>query len=455
MNLKMLLFASVSLVVFASCQSSDDDPYMTLETKTLAVEAEGGLFTVDLASNVYYRVNNDCQAEGSDNHWAVIDSYETQGEITKFSIKVSENSSTAPRVGAIRFIGDDVTPLKLAINQKMIVPKGINPTTESIKAVTTEAVFKVFGDKEWRATCSDTDVTISPESGVGECDVKLTFPENKKFSKRTIKVKVTIVDDKDYEYTLVQNAFLGILADWDLNSITASTSETFADSEAQSVFPGANGKYVAPSTGNGKIEYWAGDRTGYVKQTAVCNRAVGGNGDPYISGAIPGDYWYVYGNMKGEVIPAGTKIHFYFVTKLGTMCSSYWMIEFKDGEEWKPALPTSTIQESATETVTGATIDYSATVTYNFAGLLLDTSNNGAYIPAEGTFTTTKDMEEIVLRFGQAGRLCLNGAKFSGKYIDCTHASGQTRFSAQHPSNPDTGAAVKLYNQHVLLEIVE
>ena len=41
MNLKMLLFASVSLVLFASCHNSDD-PYMTLATKTLDVEAEGG-----------------------------------------------------------------------------------------------------------------------------------------------------------------------------------------------------------------------------------------------------------------------------------------------------------------------------------------------------------------------------------------------------------------------------
>lgn len=126
MNLKMLLFASVSLVLFASCHNSDD-PYMTLATKTLDVEAEGGLFTVDLSSNVYYRVNNDCQTDGSDSHWAVVDSHETQGEITKFTIKVSENSSTSSRVGAIRFIGDDVTPLKLVITQKMIVPKGISP----------------------------------------------------------------------------------------------------------------------------------------------------------------------------------------------------------------------------------------------------------------------------------------------------------------------------------------
>ena len=105
---------------------------MTLATKTLDVEAEGGLFTVDLSSNVYYRVNNDCQTDGSDSHWAVVDSHETQGEITKFTIKVSENSSTSSRVGAIRFIGDDVTPLKLVITQKMIVPKGISPITESI-----------------------------------------------------------------------------------------------------------------------------------------------------------------------------------------------------------------------------------------------------------------------------------------------------------------------------------
>ena len=48
MNLKMLLFASVSLVLFASCHNSDD-PYMTLATKTLDVEAEGGLFTEAIA----------------------------------------------------------------------------------------------------------------------------------------------------------------------------------------------------------------------------------------------------------------------------------------------------------------------------------------------------------------------------------------------------------------------
>ncbi len=454
MKLKMLLSAGLSLALLASCQDAKE-PYMTLETKTLEVEAKGGLFTVDLSANVYYRVNNDCTDESGETHWAVIESQQTQGETTKFTINVSENKSTSSREGAIRFIGDYVTPLKLTITQKMNVPKGITPTTGEVDASTTEASFKVFGDKAWTAECADSDVTVSPASGDGEAEVKLTFPANKTFDKRTITVTVTIQDDAAYTYSLVQGAYSGVIADWDLNSLSASTAATFVDDSDQTVFPGTNGKYVAPSVGSGRIEYWACERTDYVAKTAICKRGVGGNGDPYISGAIPGDYWYVYGDMKGAVIPAGTKVHFYFVTKLGTMTSSYWMIEFKDGEEWKPALPTSTIQESATTTLSGADIDYSATITYNFAGLLLDTKKNGAYISAEGTFTTSKDMEEIVLRFGQAGHLCLTGSKNAGKYIDCTHESGQTRFSAQHPSDPETGAAVKEYNQHVLLEVVE
>ena len=89
----------------ASCQRAED-PYMTLATNTLNVEPEGGVFTVDLSANVYYRVNNDCQTDGGENYWAVIDSYETQGDVTRFTIKVSENTTTAARVGSVRFIED-------------------------------------------------------------------------------------------------------------------------------------------------------------------------------------------------------------------------------------------------------------------------------------------------------------------------------------------------------------
>ena len=459
MNLNKLLWASTAIVALASCQTASD-PYMTLETKSLSLEVDGGTATVKLFTNVYYRVNNDC-TDDAGNYWARITDTEVDGDATTFHIKYDANEKSVVRTGTVRFIGDGVTPLKLTLNQKAVAPKGINPNFVELPFTENTTTFTVLDEREWTAECEDKGVVISPASGKGVTNVTVTLPENSTISGRKINVNVAIKGDQTYTFAIDQKKYVGILADWAFKESLSETQKTFADSENQSVFPGTNGKYVAASTGEGKLEYYAVERTGYSvaagKSKAVCKRGVGakGGGDPYVAGTIPGDYWLVTASMGGKVIPAGTKIHFYFVTKLGTMCSNYWMIEFKDGEEWKPALPTSTLQESATETLSGAPINYSATITYNFAGMLLDSSNNGAYIPAEGVFTTTKDMDEIVLRFGQAGRLCLNGAKFAGKYIDWTHASGQTRFSAQHPSNPETGAAIKEYNQHVLLEIVE
>lgn len=454
MRLKKLLYACLPLAVLASC--ADEEPYMTLASKTLDVEATGGTYTVDLTSNVYYRVNNDCQLDDESANWAEISQQAKSGDVTTYAIKVAENTTTTARTGTIRFIGDKVTPLKYTINQTGVVPRGIDPVTATVEADATEATFSVFCDnKEWTATCSDADVTVSPASGIGNGDVKLTFPANKKLTPRTITVNVAISGNAVYTYTLEQGAYYGILADWDFASIKDNIASTFVDDADQSSFPGTNGKYVSASTGSGKIEYYAAERTGYKKVKVACKRGVGGNGDPYISGTIPGDYWYVTSDLNGEVIPAGTKIHFYFVTKFGKMTSNLWMLEFKDGDTWSPALPASTVQESATVGMTGAAVDYSAAVTYNVNCSLLDSSKNGTYTAVEGTFTTTKDMTSVVMRFGQAGHLGLAGSDYDGKYLDQTHSSCQSRFSAQHPNDQETGAQIKTYDQHLTLEIVK
>ena len=178
---------------------------------------------------------------------------------------------------------------------------------------------------------------------------------------------------------------------------------------------------------------------------------MGGNGDPYISGAIPEDYWLVTVDKK---IPAGTKIHYYFVTKMGTATSAYWMLEYKSGDDWKPTMPVSQRLESSEKGLTGKAVSYSETITYNFAATLLDAKKNGAYVAVDGTFTADRDLDSVVLRFRQAGHLGLDGSKNSGLYIDRTEAGGQTRFSAQRPSLED-GTAVKTYDQHVIIEIAE
>lgn len=456
MNFRNLFTAGLAILALAACQKAAD-PYMTLETKTLTLEPEGGTATVTIAANVHYTVNNDC-ADADGNYWARISDTVTNGEETTLTFTVDENTSTEARSNTVRFIGDKVTPLKLTVSQKGVVPKGVSPESVTVGYAITSATMNVFGDRNWTASCDDADVTLSPASGFGDSEVTVTFPENSGFSPRTIKVNVAMEGDKTYTFTITQTGFIGILADWSLNTMTEQTNTTFVDDKDQTEFPGTNGKYLDASTGNGRIEYYAVDRTGYSfvsgKKKVVCLRGVGGNGDPYVGGCIPGDYWLVTMGREGSTIPAGTKIHYYFVTKMGIYTSTYWMLEYKVGDEWLPAAPVSEVTESATKTVSGAECNYSATVQYNFAATRVDGSKNGAYTAVEGTFATEADVDQLVFRFRMAGHMTLAGSKGEGLYIDQTHSSGQSRFSAQRP-NDESGAQVKTYDQHVTFEIVE
>ena len=450
MNLNKLLWASTAIVALASCQTASD-PYMTLETKSLSLEVDGGTATVKLFTNVYYRVNNDC-TDDAGNYWARITDTEVDGDATTFHIKYDANEKSVVRTGTVRFIGDGVTPLKLTLNQKAVAHKGINPNFVELPFTENTTTFTVLDEREWTAECEDKGVVISPASGKGVTNVTVTLPENSTISGRKINVNVAIKGDQTYTLAIDQKKYVGILADWAFKESLSETQKTFADSEDQSVFPGTNGKYVAASTGEGKLEYYAVERTGYSvaagKSKAVCKRGVGakGGGDPYVAGTIPGDYW---------LIPAGTKIKFRFITKMGTACSTRWMTEYKSGEEWLPTAPVQDFAETAVKALSGKDVEYSAVVKYNFAATFLDPSNNGAYIPVEGTFTTAADMTTFAFRFREAGHLGLDGAKFQGLYIDQTHTSGQSRFSGQTPNNPDTGAQVKEYDEHATFTIEE
>lgn len=452
MNPAKLFQVCVAMLLLASCQDASD-PYMTLETKILPFGQEGGTKTVILSSNVYFRVNNDCH-DSEGHYWARIVDTSVDADVSAITLQVDENPSVDVRTGTIRFIGDHVTPLKLTVSQEGVVPEGIDPVSASVKYSETQSVFKVYGQGQWTAVCEDPEVTLSPSSGFGDSDVTVSFPENTDLKEKTTTVKVDIEGDGIYTYTLVRGKYTGIIADWDLNGMAESTAATFVDSEDQTEFPGTNGKFIEASAGSGRIEYWACDRTGYPAKDYVCLRQIGGNGDPYVSGAIPGDYWHITADHMGKTIPAGTGIHFYFVTKFGTACSGYWMIEYKEGDEWKPALETASRMESATSGLSGNPVSYSEEITYNFAGLLLDSKNNGAYMAVEGTFVTSEDMNSIEMRFRQAGHLCLDGTKNDGLYIDQTQSGGQTRFSAQRPSEAD-GTAVRIYDQHVTIDFTE
>ena len=112
---------------------------------------------------------------------------------------------------------------------------------------------------------------------------------------------------------------------------------------------GFGGLYVPSNVeGNGKIEYWQIDKTG-IDTNNKAYRIVGGTGHPYVTGAWPGDYWQFSATDNYEY-PAGTNLHIKFLTRVSATGQRYWMLEYFDGKDWKPAeeYPISTETESGT-----------------------------------------------------------------------------------------------------------
>ncbi|MBR0174655.1 MAG: BACON domain-containing protein [Bacteroidales bacterium] len=110
---------------------------------------------------------------------------------------------------------------------------------------------------------------------------------------------------------------------------------------------GFGGLYVPSNVeGNGKIEYWQIDKTG-IDTNNKASRIVGSTGHPYVTGAWPGDYWQFSATDNYEY-PAGTNLHIKFLTRVSATGQRYWMLEYFDGKDWKPAeeYPISTETES-------------------------------------------------------------------------------------------------------------
>jgi len=120
---------------------------------------------------------------------------------------------------------------------------------------------------------------------------------------------------------------------------------------------GDGGMYFAANNtsatvGSGKIKYVQVDKTAFTDATP--KRIVGATGQPYVTGAWPGDYW-LFEATDGNEYAAGTKVHIYFTTRLSATGQMYWTLEAWDGEKWVPT------QEMKTATVDGKEVSYNFT----------------------------------------------------------------------------------------------
>lgn len=99
---------------------------------------------------------------------------------------------------------------------------------------------------------------------------------------------------------------------------------------------GDGGQYIdANWNGNGRITYVQIDKTGMEGGTSAGHN-VGSTGHCCVKAPWTGDYWLFKANSDSE-LAAGTKIHFKYIFRSSKSGPGYFLVEYKDGAEWKPA----------------------------------------------------------------------------------------------------------------------
>lgn len=122
---------------------------------------------------------------------------------------------------------------------------------------------------------------------------------------------------------------------------------------------------LQPQSGTGSLSYFHT----YQEQTGIddpdCKRFVGGTGQPYVTGAWPGDYWLFSTPVKN--LKEGTKVHFSGVSRISGTGQKYWRLEYKEGgTTWKAALNTQTT------TFNGQTITYTHALPTSTPNMLIE-----------------------------------------------------------------------------------
>lgn len=123
--------------------------------------------------------------------------------------------------------------------------------------------------------------------------------------------------------------------------------------------PGERGYYNANESGKGKLSYVQIDKTAWPGDNAGLSTLDASNGgQPVMCGPMPGDFWQFETTGEYE-FPEGTQLHIIYTYNPGKYGAKYWMIEYKDGAEFRPVPAFG----QKTETLPLS----SETITYNIA----------------------------------------------------------------------------------------
>lgn len=235
-----------------------------------------------------------------------------------------------------------------------IVAPAMNVTLEdektsiSVDEAEASETVSVTSNIDWIASSNQSWVSVLPPSGLASesaTEVTVMIAENSTESPRgatltftgtygnaTI-VKTVDVSQAGKEPEPVVGTDCDLFVAWALSAdMKAVNEETWKQSE-NDLNPGDGEKYVGATTGTGKITYSQVDKNSF--DTDKIYRHTGKAGEPMVYGAWVGDYFLFEADYN---LPANSNVSIAFALLGGSdKALKYWLLEYKDGAQWKMA----------------------------------------------------------------------------------------------------------------------
>lgn len=213
-------------------------------------------------------------------------------------------------------------------------------------------------------------ITLAAEQPEAEDSLYIKVAESTLLPPRSAKVAIRMVGDETVADTLAifqagTQELYGLPAVWRFNGRQAE--EPYKSNWE------VNNK-VPSDEGLGSFSFVIADESNL---TSKFTRVIGATGDPYVTGAWPGDYWLY---EVPAVIPANTLLSINFMGRVSATGHKYWMMEYLDGEEWKPVGTVLTSEE------TGETVEYTNAM-------------QNANAPVGGSFKVKNAMTSLKIRY--------------------------------------------------------
>jgi len=301
-------YYGVEEMTLAQVAALDDDSFAKIPSAQVVALSGKGFIVTDGTASLYVK-----------------------GTGPAFGDRIALNGKKIKVNGAPAFELDE---FEVKENKEVIYPepKDITSTLPSYDPTVTEFVSlsaSLVGTNIWVSSDVQIPILDPLESlGLGALDLHKVVYKGYGVGKSML---VTAVEDGGLDEALIPYPLKFKVRVTDINY----TADSFAEDSR-----------IDPVNGLGYLEYVPFDLAS-TDANKKYKLDVSDN-SPRVTGPWPGDYWLFYGN---GAVKAGSEVHIIFEARTSATGHKFWMLEFLDGQEWRPACETFTTNEPGEEVV--------------------------------------------------------------------------------------------------------